>query len=79
MLYLYVFYLNGLVKLQEGVFKHANLTFYNQSGNVIHLYLTTYNNPYFWRCGAYRMQVITNLAQECRAVVGVKEGWGEKD
>lgn len=36
-LYLYVFYLNGLGKVQEEVFEHAKLTFYNQLGSVIHL------------------------------------------
>lgn len=84
-LYLYVLYLNGLGKLQEGVFKHAKLTLHNQLGSIMHLYLTTYNNPYFWRSGVYRKQAIPNFAQECtdssehRAAVRIKEGQGERE
>lgn len=40
-LYLYVFCLNGVGKLHEGVFKHAELTLYNKLGTVMYFYLMT--------------------------------------
>lgn len=51
----------------------------------MHLYLATYNNPCFWRSEVYRMQTITNLAQERtdssghRTAVRVKEGQGGRE
>lgn len=56
---------------------------HKQRGTVMHLYLTTFSNPHFWRSGVYRTQ--TNSAPEHTASSGQaaagngKEGHGERE
>lgn len=58
---------------------------HKQRGTVMHLYLTAFGNPHFWRRGVYRTQTVTNSAPEYTASSGHgaagrgKEGHGERE